>query len=153
MNTQITSAKMMLKRDSTMCFDTWTTLSSIANMIGIRAYVITLDLTSRDFKINKISITEYRTWNDKYDIEAKLNQVQVQKYNVLNFIVWSYAKIIWTDILSTFGQIACPKILRVVHLCGQKHQTTTSKATTQQPQLCMFVFHVRQPPYLCTFVI
>jgi hypothetical protein len=36
---------------------------------------------------------------------------------------------------------------------GQEHQTVTTKATTQQPQLQMFVFHVCQPPYLCSFVI
>jgi hypothetical protein len=35
-------------------------------------------------------------------------------------------------------------------ICGdQEHQMTTSKATTQQPQLQMFGFHLSQPPYLC----
>ena len=32
-------------------------------------------------------------------------------------------------------------------LVGQKHQMTTTKTTTQ---LQMFVFHIHQPPYLCS---
>jgi hypothetical protein len=56
-------------------------------------------------------------------------------------------------------QTTCPKIIGDVHLWVKKHQTTTSKATTQQPQQPqqpqrrMFVFQVHQPPYLCGFAI
>ena len=32
--------------------------------------------------------------------------------------------------LSIFGQTTCPKIIRYVHLWGQKHQMTTTKTTT-----------------------
>jgi len=33
--------------------------------------------------------------------------------------------------LNIFGQSNCPEIIRDVHSWGQKHQTTTTKATTQ----------------------
>jgi hypothetical protein len=38
-------------------------------------------------------------------------------------------------------------------LMGTKHQMTIAKATTQQPQLSMFLFDFCQPPYLCSFEI
>ena len=38
-------------------------------------------------------------------------------------------------------------------LVGTKNEMTTTKTTTQQPLLRMFVFHVSQPSYLCTFAI
>ena len=53
--------------------------------------------------------------------------------------------------LSVYRQFACPKIIRNVHMWGQKHQTTIGKTTTQQLQLQMFVFHVCQQPYLSSF--
>lgn len=57
------------------------------------------------------------------------------------------------DHLSTFGQTVCPKIIRDVHLWGQKLQSTSTKATTQQPNFLMFVFHVCHPSYLYSSVM
>lgn len=45
--------------------------------------------------------------------------------------------------ISIYGQTICPKIIGDVHLQGQK----------QQQQQSMFISHVCQPPYLCSFVI
>ena len=41
----------------------------------------------------------------------------------------------------------CSKVIRDVYLWEQKHKTTSTKTTIQQPQLRVFVFHIHQPPY------
>ena len=71
-------------------------------------------------------------------------------YNIMCTLVATSIKLHSSNCI--FRQTTCPKIIRDVHLWGQKHQTTT-KATTQQPQLWMYVFHVCQPPKLCSFAI
>ena len=43
-----------------------------------------------------------------------------------------------------FGRTTFSSILSDVHLWDQKHQTTKTKITTQQPQLQMLIFHDRQ---------
>ena len=113
------NVRTILEWDSTMGFETWTTLSSVANTIGIRAYVIPLDLVSCDFEINKIAIAKYGSWDHKYDILSKVELIsQCLKYNMLKLIIGCYTKITWIGILSMFGQTACPKIIRDVHLWG-----------------------------------
>ena len=54
--------------------------------------------------------------------------------------------------VSIYWQTTCSNIIRDVHLWGQKRNTTIAKATTQQPQLQMFVFHVHQPTYFAWFL-
>ena len=44
-------------------------------------------------------------------------------------------------------------MIRIIHMWDQKHQVTTTNATTQQSQLLAFIFHVCWPSYLCSFEI
>lgn len=47
-----------------------------------------------------------------------------------------------TDIQVYWDERLCPKIRRDMHMWEQKHQTTSTKATTQQSRLLEFVFHI-----------
>ena len=73
---------------------------------------------------------------------------------IWNFDIMKNTKVLSFNChLSIFDQTACSEVIRDVQLWGQKHPTTKTKATTKQPQLQTFVFHVYQPPHLCSFVI
>ena len=91
------------------------------------------------------------TPSPRWVIATFTNLIMIGCMHIPNF--WSIYSSSLNWHVSICGQSNCPRMTMDVHVWERKYHIATSKATTPQLQLKMFISHARQPPYLCSLAI